>query len=422
MKISGRTPKSIRIPPSTKRDAILLPALFLFNCTSFSAWPYLGHVADKPWLLLVWLYGLVGLAPLIWRDSKPLTVFTSQCALTVAAWPIMQYYVPAVGIPVSLYSISVHCDKKVSLRALLASFIPVALSTTVAFRFYSAPTQQVSSFVQNAVFLVLATVGAWSGGRLTRANQRHVQYVRELELERAMTQEAVAKERRRIIRELHDIVSHAVTVIVLQAAGAAEVADINLARVKQSLGNIENMGKQAMAELRRLLGVLEASDPTDQPTDIGYGPQPGLADLVALLTRVRASGMPIAVHEEGTRSVLDPSVDLAVYRIAQEGMTNVLKHAGKNANPQLRLVWKADSLLIQIDNGTNLAEAHSGQALPVGRGLVGLIERAHAVGGSLHAGPHRGGGYRLTATLPFAASATHSTHTVSCASSQSRGD
>jgi signal transduction histidine kinase len=115
--------------------------------------------------------------------------------------------------------------------------------------------------------------------------------------------------------------------------------------------------------------------------------------------------MPVTVHEEGTPRELDPSVDLAAYRIAQEGLTNILKHAGKDANPQLRLLWGAESLIIQIDNGTNLAEAPGGPALGVGHGLMGLRERAHAVGGHLHAGAHRGVGYRLIATLPFAAPA-----------------
>ncbi|MGH3886315.1 MAG: sensor histidine kinase [Pseudonocardiaceae bacterium] len=111
--------------------------------------------------------------------------------------------------------------------------------------------------------------------------------------------------------------------------------------------------------------------------------------------------MPVTVHVEGTPRDLDPSVDLAAYRIVQEGLTNVLKHAGKDSNPRLRFVWETHSLLIQIDNDTNLAQAHRGQALAVGRGLVGLHERAHAVGGRLHAGPHHHG-YRLTAIVPLA--------------------
>jgi signal transduction histidine kinase len=111
--------------------------------------------------------------------------------------------------------------------------------------------------------------------------------------------------------------------------------------------------------------------------------------------------MLVIVHVEGTPRNLDPSIDLSAYRIVQEGLTNVLKHAGVNSHPQLRLVWEDRQLLIQIDNDVNKAAASRGAALSIGRGLVGLRARAHAAGGRLHAGPHHNGGYRLTATLPL---------------------
>jgi signal transduction histidine kinase len=319
--------------------------------------------------------------------------------LTVLSWPIVELYTPVVGIPVSLYAVAVHHNKKTSLLALLASAVPVGLDAAVAFKAFHTPTQQILSFVPNATFLIIVTVGAWGIGRVTRASQQHVL---KLERERETVREAVAAERSRIARELHDIVSHAVTAIVLQAAGASRVAKTNFAQVTQSLAHIETTGKQAMAELRRLLGVLEASDPDNYAAGSGeLGPQPGLTDLPLLLTSLRDTGMPVTVHVEGTPRNLDPSIDLAAYRIMQEGLTNVLKHAGTNSHPQLRLVWEAHSLRIQIDNDMNLAAANRGRALSVGRGLVGLRARAHAAGGRLHAGPHHNGGYRLTASLPL---------------------
>jgi signal transduction histidine kinase len=117
---------------------------------------------------------------------------------------------------------------------------------------------------------------------------------------------------------------------------------------------------------------------------------------------LRTAGMAVAVDVEGTPRSLDPSVDLAGYRIVQEGLTNVLKHAGKDSTPRLRLVWMADSLLLQVDNDSCLEGSHGRTALSVGRGLAGLRERAHAVGGTLHAGPHHNGQYQLTAILPLA--------------------
>ncbi|MGH4010100.1 MAG: sensor histidine kinase, partial [Pseudonocardiaceae bacterium] len=348
--------------------------------------------------------------PLAWRDKAPVAVFAIQWVLTVTAWPIMPRYTPVVGVPIALYAVAVHRDRKTSLLALLASLVPIGIAATVAFRIYPALAQQLQSFIPNFIFLAIITVGAYGAGRVTRASQQHVQ---ELERERETVREAVSAERGRIARELHDIVSHAVTAIVLQAAGAARVAHTNFAQVTQSLANIESTGKQAMAELRRLLGVLEASDPANYPAGMGdLGPQPGLADLTMLLTSLRDTGMPVTVHVEGTPRTLDPSIDLAAYRIVQEGLTNVLKHAGMKSNPRLKLVWDPHNLLIQIDNDVDPAQAHRGQALSVGRGLVGLRARAHATGGRLHAGPQPNGGYRLTATLPLRGTAQNSSTTT----------
>ncbi|MGH8934255.1 MAG: sensor histidine kinase, partial [Egibacteraceae bacterium] len=261
--------------------------------------------------------------------------------------------------------------------------------------------------------------GAWALGRATQASKRRVQ---DLEREKKTAQEAVTEERRRIAAELHDIVCHAVTMMVLQAAGAARVANTDFAEVIQALANIESKGAQAMAELRRLLGVLR-DDPTDHATGAdGLEPQPGLANLPELLASLPAIGSRVTRHDQGTSRELDPSVDLAAYRIVQEGLTNVLKHAGEHASPQLRLVWQNHTLLIEIDNGTILAKARRKQVTSGGRGLVGLRERVHAVGGQLEAGPQHGAGYRLTAILPLATHPEVPTTTVPRFAGQDHGD
>jgi signal transduction histidine kinase len=401
MRIPGWMPESIHIPSlPVKRDALLLPTFFVLNVFTFSAWIQLSEVAARPWLLLVWLYGLAVLVPLIWRDRAPVAVFITQ-VLAVAPWPILHYYTPVVGIPVALYAVSVQRSRTTSSLALVASFLPNELAASVAFMNPSTSSSAgIYSFIGNTILLCLITVAAWGAGCLTQASRLHVQ---QLERERETAREAVAEERRRIARELHDIVSHAVTVIVLQAAGASRVAETDLARVIESLGHIQAMGERAMAELGRLLGVLRASDAASPAVGLGeLGPQPGLAELPMLLGSLQAIGMPVNVDVVGTTSDLDPSVDLAAYRIVQEGLTNVLKHAGKDASPRLRLSWEAEVLLIQIDNDTNPARADPGQQLSTGRGLVGLHERARAAGGHLHAGlVQHGGGYRLAVTLPL---------------------
>ncbi|MGH6628148.1 MAG: DUF7134 domain-containing protein, partial [Burkholderiales bacterium] len=134
MKIPGWIPDGIHMPPSVKRDALLIPALFLFNCFVFSAWSQLGQVAARPWLLLVWLYGLAALVPLAWRDRAPVAVFTIQCLLTVAAWPIMPLYIPVAGIPVALYAVSAQRSRKISLLTLLASSIPNGIAAAALFK------------------------------------------------------------------------------------------------------------------------------------------------------------------------------------------------------------------------------------------------------------------------------------------------
>lgn len=418
MRIQRWLLSSISIPPLAKRDALLLSALFIFNFFVFSSWVQLGHVAAEPWLLLVWLYGLVGLVPLAWRDEMPLTVFATQWVLTAAAWPFMSHYLPMVGINVALYSVAVHHDRRVSLLALLASSFPIGLELAVIHR-ANRHDFSFEMFISNVVLLVVAACWAWGLGWVTQASQRRV---KDLERERESAREAavLATERRRIARELHDIVSHAVTVIVLQAAGAARVARTDFAQVIESLTHIETAGKQAMAELRRLLGVLEDSNPTSHLAGTGeLQPQPGLANLPQLLTSLADAGMPVTVHTEGTPAELDSSIDLTAYRIVQEGLVNVAKHAGKNADPRLRFIWGAQGLFIQIDNNITITKAPRGVPLPGGgRGLIGLRERAHAAGGDLQAGPHEGG-YRLTATIPFA---TLGVSAVSRASTKGRGD
>lgn len=395
MKIPHWIPENIQIPPSAKRDAFLITALFIYNCFTFSSWHHLYlHVTTEPWLLFAWLYGLAILAPLVWRDRAPVTVFTTQFVSTVAAWPILPHYTPIVGIPVALYAVAVHRRAEISLLALLASFIPDGLDAAVAFKSHTTLALAISSFIPNTIFLVFLSAGAWGAGRL----QRQVQFLVR-EREGAREAEAVAKERRRIARELHDILSHTVAVMVVQAGGAARVAETDFRQVTQSLVHIETAGRQAMVELGRLLGVLKDSDSPNHGAPLEQrGPQPGLADLGALLSSLQAAGMLVTVRTDGTPRDLDPSVDLTAYRIVQEALTNVLKHAG--TNPRLRLTWQAQSLHIQIDNDTNPTKTHHGRDLPGGHGLMGLYERVRTVAGHLHAGPHRDG-YRLTATLPL---------------------
>jgi signal transduction histidine kinase len=403
MKLAGWAPTKddMSVMVTVTRDATLLLMLYLFNCFTFSAYTQLSHLATKPWLILVWLYGLVALVPLFWRNRAPVAIFIVQSIVIVIGWPILKYYSPVVGIPVALYAIASHRNKTICLLALLTSFIPNGLVAAADGLAVEPPQRQFATFVSSAVFLALSAIGACIAGQLTQASHRHIEY---LEREQAAAREAevISAERQRIARELHDSISHAVTVIVLLSSGAARVADTSPTQAKQSLENIATIAKEAMTELRRLLAVLGngSSGHNDAAATDGPGLQPGLNDIPMLINSVRAVGVLVTAHFEGKRRALSPDVDLIAYRIVQEGLTNVLKHGGKDAKPQLRLIWEPQNLLIQIDNGIGLSEAVHSQTVINGWGLRGLRERVTSVGGSLSAAPHAGAGYRLTAILP----------------------
>lgn len=241
MKVSGSVLSKIRMPLSIKRDAILLPGLFMFNCFIFSPWL---RILSEPWLMVVWLYGFISLLPLVWRDRAPVTVFVIQWVLSVVTWPFLGLYASVVGTPLALYAVAAHCNKKRSLLALLASLVPALTNSTVAFRNFETLHHQLESFIPNAIILLGSSLGSWAIGR---ANQVIQQQVQHLEREREMIQEAVTAERRKIIRELHDIVS-------------------------------ETTGKKTIAELRRLLRILEISRHSDHTKGLGERDvQPGLS-------------------------------------------------------------------------------------------------------------------------------------------------
>ncbi len=203
-------------------------------------------------------------------------------------------------------------------------------------------------------------------------------------------------------QELHDIIAHCVSVMLLQAAGARRVLASDPERAARALANIEDTGTQATAELRRLLSVLRTGDAVEDGVELG--PQRGLSDLQPLLERVRAAGVPVRLLLHGEPGRLDPSVELTAYRIVQEALTNVIKHAGEGADATVELQWADDVLHLAVtDDGCGQVDPVPAQR-STGQGLLGLRERAVAVGGQLCAGPLLGGGFRVTATLPRAPS------------------
>lgn len=207
------------------------------------------------------------------------------------------------------------------------------------------------------------------------------------------TAEAIADERARIARELHDVVAHAISVIVLQARGGRRMLTEDPSETKTALDAIEHAGEQALAEMRRLLGMLRAADER-----AALAPQPGLARLDALAAEVAAAGLPVDIRIEGEAVELPPSIDVSAYRIVQEALTNALKHAGP-ARANVCVRYDADAVELEVvDNGSG-----TGGGGGSGHGLAGIRERVGVYGGELEAGANREGGFRLRARLPLTA-------------------
>ncbi|MFD0630498.1 sensor histidine kinase [Catenulispora yoronensis] len=217
-----------------------------------------------------------------------------------------------------------------------------------------------------------------------------------LERERdAQAQIAAASERARIARELHDVVAHNVSVMVVQADGATYALDQDPEATRKALLAIAQTGRTALTEMRRMLGVLRSAD------DAGtYAPQPGIEQLGDLLEQVRSTGLPVTLTVEGVPREMPTGLALAVYRIVQESLTNTRKHGGPDVRASVGLVYIDDSLLLRIvDNGRGEAAPTDG----LGHGLVGMRERVAVFGGTLVTGPHVSGGYAVEAILPFPA-------------------
>jgi len=237
--------------------------------------------------------------------------------------------------------------------------------------------------------------GPWSVGVFTRrraaSTDEAIDRTARLEQERDAQIAAVAAEERvRIARELHDIVSHSISVVAIQTQAVRRRLGPELAREAADLAAVEATARQALAEMRRLFGVLR-SDGEVAP----LAPQPGLGELDRLLHQVRAAGLPVDLTVEGERVELSPGVDLAAYRIVQEGLTNTLRHASaQRASVSLRYLPTTLEVAVE-DDGHGPRRHHGG-----GHGLVGIRERVALYGGTVEFGPASGGGTRLAATLP----------------------
>ncbi|GGS85707.1 sensor histidine kinase [Streptomyces cinerochromogenes] len=287
----------------------------------------------------------------------------------------------------------------------LALAVSLCAATVAQMRW---PEEQASfpGQVAIAVFQTVPFALAWVLGDSMRTRRAYFAQLEEraarLEKEReAQAKVAVAAERARIARELHDVVAHNVSVMVVQADGAAYVMDAAPDQAKKALETISSTGRQALAEMRRLLGVLRTGEHQESGE---YVPQPDVEQIDDLVEQCRSSGLPVDFKVEGTPRPLPSGVELTAYRIVQEALTNTRKHGGPNAGASVRLVYFDDGLgLLVEDDGKGAPHElyEEGGADGQGHGLIGMRERVGMVGGTLDAGPRPGGGFRISALLPL---------------------
>jgi signal transduction histidine kinase len=333
---------------------------------------------NDPWAESV--LGTLETLPLLWRRRWPLAVVVAVTAVALATVALDLRLLP-FQLAVALYTLAASSDTRAARLTGLTSIaaVTVALAAT--------GWSQFGDSAARVVFLV----AAWLLGDSIGSRRAYVgeieEKARRLEREReAEAQRVVAEEQSRIARELHDVVAHALSVIVVQAAAADDVFEVEPRRAREPIRAIELAARAALGDLRRVLGIIQDG--------AEYEPQPGLARLDSLVEQVRATGLDVALEFEGAARPLPAAVDLSAYRIVQEALTNTLKHAGaEHATVSVRY---GDELALEIrDDGSGGADANGGS------GLVGMRERVAMLGGRVDTGPRPDGGYLVSAQIPI---------------------
>jgi len=338
--------------------------------------------------LLGALMAVVAAAALVARRSQPVPAFV-VCWLALFG---LAYFIPGfdnassafvVIYFVSLFSLGAHArGREVAISVLLV------ICGIVVFVATDGDTPTVGDAFFGSVFVG----GPWATGLALRLRRDLAAANERLRAEQQEhTRRAVAAERATIARELHDVVAHAISVTVLQSRGARRLLGRDDEAVRSALDAIEHTNTQALGDMRRLLAILRETE-----GDTTTGPQPSLSRLDDLVEDVRGSGLPVEVSTTGDGGAVPPGVDLSAYRIIQEALTNVLKHAG-NATASVELTYGESDLVLSVSDTGRGATTPNDR----GHGLIGIRERVAVVGGEVAAGPGEDGGYQVRARLPY---------------------
>ncbi len=327
--------------------------------------------------------------PLLWRSRWPFPVFLVIAGIAFAQWLVGVRVLGDVALLVAMYTVASREEPGTVVAA--AAILELGVILALARWFHDA---HIRSFVGLTGLVAAATVL----GRNVRNRRRLLASLEEraARLERERDQQgrlAAAAERARIARELHDVVAHNLTVMIALADGAAYAMHDSPDRAQDALATVSQTGRRALGEMRRLLGVLRDDDVDVAPN---REPQPGVPEIDALVDQVRAAGLPVSYQVSPAARTLAPGIQLTLFRIVQEGLTNTLKHAGPSAAAEVSVLTSNGSVQVSVsDNGTAAVLSNGGA------GLRGMRERAAVYSGVIEAGPRPEGGWRVSAQLPL---------------------
>ena len=336
---------------------------------------------------------LASTAPVAWRSRWPIAaaavVFAANGGCLVAAAPHQAAFQPFIALVLVSYSLGSNTSGRAVVLAPSILFSMLAIIGAIAV----ARHQQSGNVIPSLLWLA----AAWFTGRLMRRWRRRAVELEELTLQLEAQRElqahaAVAVERARIARELHDVIAHNVSMMVVQASAAARVLEGDQVDVRHALEAVEVTGRETVDEMRRLIGVVRNDD------GLALAPQPTLADLERLVANVRQAGLAVELRVEGSPVPLPPGVDLSAYRIVQEALTNALKHAG-DARATVVVRYRENAVEVEVSDDGDGSGAGGG----TGQGLIGMRERVALWGGELEAGRRDEGGFAIRARLPVGA-------------------
>jgi signal transduction histidine kinase len=363
-----------------------------------------GWVSATVPVAVIVIAGLLTVPALVLRRRAPGATCVVLCAYA-AVLTVSIGSRPLVGLLVALYSAAAWSSGRRALVCLGATLLAHTVATVYEASL-AGPDPRLFAVVAVGTVYVLLDVATWAAGRRAATARARADY---LEASRAeLAAQAVEEERRRIARELHDIVAHSVSLMALQAGGASRVLRSDPQRAERALENVGALGQQAISELHRMLSLLEDQRGEPSATAVGRQEVAQLPDVLrgvpVLVRRVQESGLDVDLAVDGTPARLEPSVGLAAHRIIQEALTNAAKHGHAGARIEVRLTWTPSDVEIRVANRVgDVDPAAAGARLSTGRGLSGLAERARLAGGRLSAG-RTGDHFVVDATLPHSGS------------------